>query len=524
MKKNVLFLFIFFSPFFCLAEKSFVISEIMINPSGSDSGREWIEVTNLGPQTGVDGFKFKEGADQSSAVSHGITIPAGGDPSWLIGKDKSFLVVSNPDSFYLDYPDYEEKLFDSSFSLVNSGEYLSILDSGKNILFEIDVTEEMIPEEGQTICLVEDIWKKCNPNPGRVATQDDVISAIISGENDEDGVLDEENPSQTSNSNQGLDQPVVEQTYIEIKDPDYRQKVIKADGGGDRVILAGSEFLFEAKSYGFLGGELKNPKYKWNFGDGKTEEGKKALHIYHYPGNYTASVSAKIERHVGVDRFKIKVIEPDLEIVDVSKKDGYVKIKNKTLHNLDISFFNIVYEDARFKVPENTFIESGAEIIFPEEYTKIALSDGFRVKLQTPNRKNISVYEDSMEEKKVIPESVDKDLEKTDFKTEVRPPVEPKVVYSVKESPIVKELPSVDETQDEVIEVNKNKEPNFQKAQVPQEVNGEKTYFYEIVFMVIMSTLATLLLFMKPKNRKESDNGQVLEIKKEAKKFKINER
>ena len=380
MIKRIFLIFTFLlTPAFCLAQQSFVISEIMLNPEGSDSGREWIEVTNLGAGTGVDDFKFREGPSSADAVSHSIKIPDDKDFSFIIARDESFVIADNPEKFKIDYPNYEGKYFDSSFSLTNSGEYLSLLDENKNILFEIDVEDSLIGDEGQSICLVNDIWKNCIPNPGRDALEGDVVESGL-GESEVQGEVEE--PAQSAGSdqtvtseqdNQGVDQPVVNQTFIEIKNPDYREKVIKADGGGDRIVLAGSEFLFEAKSFGLLGTPLRDPKYNWNFGDGKTEKGNRALHVYHYPGEYNATLSAKTEKYSSVDRFKIKVIEPDLKISEISFEKQFIKIINNTFHDLDISYFNLASGKIDFEIPEGTFVDSGGEITFPSEYTEIDL-------------------------------------------------------------------------------------------------------------------------------------------------------
>lgn len=524
--KLCLTLLVTLTPIFSFAQDSFIISEIMMNPEGSDSGREWIEVVNLGAGTGVDGYKFKEGSTSTNAVSHGLKIVDGQSQSWLIDKDEAFVIADNPEKFFVDYPDYSGNIFDSSFSLTNSGEYLAFLDASKNILFEISVTEHLIPDEGNGLCLVENIWNQCNPSPGVLNTESDVVSGIVVGDDAGAEGTSEEDSTQsnsTSNPNQGSDQPVVQQTYIEIKNPDYREKVIKADGGGDRVILAGSEFLFEAKSYGLLGNPLRDPKYRWNFGDGKTEKGERALHVYHHPGEYTATLSAKTERFTHVDRFKIKVIEPDVKIIDASLDKEYIKIKNETKHNLDISYFWLKSGSVYFEIPENTYIDSGAELIFPKEYTEILLNKEERIKLQTPNRKNIDVYEfvdnSQLEDASLKPEEV----AETHPVLSVKPLMLPKK-NNVEE--VVKNIPSTGEgNKEEVVKEKEGAEPvSENKAQVltsAKKVDFIGTYLYEIIFGFLMTTMVSSVFFIKPKKSKEDHE---VDFEKEAKSYEINER
>ncbi len=540
MKKFLItFLLLIIFPTVCFGQANFVISEIMLNPEGSDSGREWIEVTNLGAGTGIDGFKFKEGATSTTAVSHGLKIPDGGNPSWLIGSNESFVIVSDPEKFYLDYPEYIGKIFDSSFSLNNSGEYLSILDSNKNILFEIDVIEEMIPEEGKTICLVESIWKNCNPSPGRLSIGGDVVSDVITGEEAGAEGTSDEDSSSNPNPNQGSDQSVVSKTFIEIKNPDYKEKVIKADGGGDRIVLAGSEFLFQAKSFGLLGRPLKDPKYRWNFGDGKTEKGDKALHVYHHPGEYNATLSVRTEKYSHVDRFKIKVIEPDLKISEVSVEKQFIKMVNNTKHDLDISSFKLVSGKIDFDIPENTFISSGNEITFPAEYIGIEIFDNSKIKLQTPNGKNIDVYEvEIVEEENVSSAQVPSEVPEPKHSVSASTPNinKKKIVKlvapagNVEEDAYEKKIlvlgVSEDGHKDKENEFNaedKNLEASVLKVQNSSFIDN---FLYEIVFILLLLSALVVSVFFKryEKSKKDKDLDEGINIKKEAKKYEIIEK
>ena len=96
---------------------SLVFSEINYNPIGDDKKHEWIEVYNNGT-IAVDITKWRFEEDGSQHLLKNIT-------SETSLKSKSYaVIVQDGVQFLQDYPDYAGLIFDSSFSLINSGEEL----------------------------------------------------------------------------------------------------------------------------------------------------------------------------------------------------------------------------------------------------------------------------------------------------------------------------------------------------------------------------------------------------------------
>src|SRR3989304_2670367 len=95
-----------------------LINEIMYDISGTDDGREWIEVYNAGlGDVDLSALKLFE-----NETNHGITavasaiVPAGG-----------FAVIAlDPEKFSVDWPEFPGLVFDSTFSLSNTGEDLAL--------------------------------------------------------------------------------------------------------------------------------------------------------------------------------------------------------------------------------------------------------------------------------------------------------------------------------------------------------------------------------------------------------------
>ncbi len=99
-----------------------VINEIMYNPDGTDTGREWIELyNNEALDVDISEWKLYE-----NDVNHGLTVSQG---DLVIPVNEYAVIADSADSFLLDYPDFNKTLVDSAFSLNNLGELICIKDS-----------------------------------------------------------------------------------------------------------------------------------------------------------------------------------------------------------------------------------------------------------------------------------------------------------------------------------------------------------------------------------------------------------
>ena len=99
-----------------------VINEIMYALDGTDSSREWIELyNNEAFDVNIGEWKLYE-----NDINHGLTISQG---DLVIPSNEYAVIADNDDSFLLDYPDFNETLIDSAFSLSNLGELICIKDS-----------------------------------------------------------------------------------------------------------------------------------------------------------------------------------------------------------------------------------------------------------------------------------------------------------------------------------------------------------------------------------------------------------
>lgn len=151
------FFFVFFFVPAC-ASANVVISEIMYDAPGSDSGREWIEIQNAGAHPeDITGWKFfEDGAHHKITALTSAVIPAAGYA----------VIADNPTAFRADWPTYAGLLFDSSFSLKNIGEPLALKNASSSVMSEIVYETQLAKGDGNSLNLVGGVFEARTPSPG----------------------------------------------------------------------------------------------------------------------------------------------------------------------------------------------------------------------------------------------------------------------------------------------------------------------------------------------------------------------
>lgn len=134
-----------------LVDASVLFSELMANPTGKDDGREWIEFYVIN-ETNLTGWGLHE-----SGTDHRLSLVQGNE---TVQPGLYFIVADDVDAF-VNETGFNGTLFDSSFSLSNSGETLVL----KNSTHTINLTYDQ-PPEGKSLCYVNDTWAVCEPTPG----------------------------------------------------------------------------------------------------------------------------------------------------------------------------------------------------------------------------------------------------------------------------------------------------------------------------------------------------------------------
>lgn len=127
------------------AHAQVVITEIMYDLSeGSDSGREWIEVYNAGSA----GVRLTDLKIVENGSNHKITAVAGGD---FVAAGTYAVIADNAAKFKSDFPAYAGTLFDSAFSLSNTGETLGVADSAGGSIDVVSYTNASANGTGDSL-------------------------------------------------------------------------------------------------------------------------------------------------------------------------------------------------------------------------------------------------------------------------------------------------------------------------------------------------------------------------------------
>jgi hypothetical protein len=121
-----------------------VINEIFYNAVGDDTGREWIEIYNPDSHTyEITGWKFAEGGS-----NHNLTLV---QATAAIEAGAYAVIADDGVLFMQDYPQFTGPVFDSSFSLSNSGETIALADSYLNQIDQVTYSSAWGGSEGYSL-------------------------------------------------------------------------------------------------------------------------------------------------------------------------------------------------------------------------------------------------------------------------------------------------------------------------------------------------------------------------------------
>ena len=142
------------------ARAGILINEIMYDfDDGSDDGREWVEILNSG-DTVVDlsSFKFFE-AD----TNHKLKLVQG---SANLSPGSYAIIISDEAKFRNDWPNFCCTLFDSSFSLSNSGETIALKDEDLIVDQYAYLSSFGGAGDGNSLQKISGVWMSTKPTPG----------------------------------------------------------------------------------------------------------------------------------------------------------------------------------------------------------------------------------------------------------------------------------------------------------------------------------------------------------------------
>jgi PKD repeat protein len=332
---------LFLSPIVVLA--SVEITEIMYDLEGADSGREWVEVYNSGAEAvNMTGWRFYE-----AGINHKISLYNEND-DFLIPAGGYAIIADSPDKCRADQADYSGILFDSCFSLINTGELLGIRNEDLVDMDTVDYSSEWGANgNGYSLQKTSSEWIAALSTPGGPTLEPD-LPRLLSGQSDAvDYIPPEQLPS------------------------------IEAYAGEDKTIVAGALAEFRGQAFGLKGAPLKNARYLWNFGDGTTKEGQNITHFYRYPGEYVVVLDVASGGYSASDRLIARVVPNKIFISELrTGPESFVELKNDSDSEINISGWRLRGGDQTFTFPGNTFIRASDYLVIGTLASGMSLPQG----------------------------------------------------------------------------------------------------------------------------------------------------
>ncbi len=400
MKKKqflIIILSFFLFPFFTFATFTPDISftEIMYDPAGTDNNYEWIEIRNNASQVNLKDWAFCEGKEGSSTKCR--PFKEENNKYFILPRDAFAIITENREKF-LEQNSFSGLILQTSnFSLLNSGkEKLEFKDNKNNIIDSIIYNPASGGKDGNTLCLIGDIWEDCTTaTPG---LKNNVVETPKEEPKPEETPEEKPKPEETPEE-EPREQPKEKRgffptTYIRITDFVKGKKRVKAKIEPFPIMLVGVKGRFYGRAFGLTDTEIFTAEYSWTMGDGsKRKNEKEIFHTYHFPGEYIVSLTAKISKFTGNDKKKVKVIVPDIVISNIFYDKNAIEITNNTAYVLDLGRWSISTERQKFKIPRNTFIDSYNSIVFSNEVTRLKdFKQCDKFFLLSPDKKRISRY------------------------------------------------------------------------------------------------------------------------------------
>lgn len=350
---------LYFTTLNYIANAEIIVTEIMYNPEGTDTDREWIEVYNSGTEPiDLTAYKFLE-----NDVNHTISVfdinndNVGGQSSTLnfISPNEYAIIADDPEMFLIDFPN-TQNIFDSVFSLNNTGEDLAIISPDGVIVNSFMYSSELGANgTGNSLQLNNNgIFIPASPTPSFENNQ------TAANENSDQDTGDSNSSDDNSNNDNdnGSSENFGSAHSSQIQLSNYKPKnKLSVSIGRDRIVPVNTEIEFYIEHKQDKGSKIKGI---WAMGDGTEKKGAKIYHTYDKEGIYNIVLNAKNDYEQSISRSKIKVFVPEIEIfTENSGKAVDIMLKNISNQEINLGNFYIKNKDTnkKFIIPKDTIIE-----------------------------------------------------------------------------------------------------------------------------------------------------------------------
>lgn len=326
------------------------ITEVMYDPLGSDTNREWIEVHNSGDDVvivGGSGNTWRIYEESTSGVINKRTLNFEGDSSLLTLPQNSYAVIAkNASAFRHDFPEYDGLLILSALSLTNSeGRVLTFRDAG-GVEKSSPLLYTPLPEAsgtGATLQLQESgEWIAGLPTPGAVNTT--VAFSSFEEELNEDEISDD---------------------FLQLESSwPFSGEELFLDAGGNRRVFTDESVNFNGRIRFKNGEEFRRGSPSWAYGDGEGGVGVRSTHSYRYPGVYRAVLRVEHEGKLYQDSFLVHVIDTQQINVGENNLDS-VELINTSSYEVELSNWMLSSGGETKELADGTFILPLSSLFIP---------------------------------------------------------------------------------------------------------------------------------------------------------------
>ncbi len=336
MKKYILIIAYLFIPL--LFSHALEITEIMYNPEGADTNREWVEIYNDESQSvDITIWHFFENDTHHGLYPDGFQNLDSGEYA-LIVKD----VASARSELGSGI-----KYIKASFSLNNTGEPIALSDADKNIIDQVHYqSDQGANGDGQSLQKIQGSWRASSSTPGR---ENRLSSGSTNGSGADDSSSEE---VQEKKEEKPAFQPYY-RAFIEIPEVIVAQNNFPFVASVQHVEEEGT--VREIDGYYFV-----------NFGNGDSLESRKMIdthYRYRRPGRYVVSFeyyTSRLAFENGDEpdaflRKDIVVTVHDIHIADVNSFDGVV-LKNNTQKMVNFDGWKIVWGGKTYSFPRHSYL------------------------------------------------------------------------------------------------------------------------------------------------------------------------
>lgn len=327
-----------------------IFSEIMYALEGADTGREWVEIFNNGSNTitPTEWRLFENG------TNHKLTLVQGGN---TLSPGGYAVIADNTEKFLTDWPNFSGVLFDSSFSLSNTGETLVLRDAELIDRDTVSYTSEWgALDDGNSLQYSESAWSASAPTPG---------SGTLSITNGNSASVVEQAPETNTSTNFPVEPKIFAFVY------------------GENEVTVGADAEFTGVGLGLMEEPLIGARYLWNFGDGARKEGEVVLHHYRYPGTYVVVLDVSSGKYSATNRIVVTAFPAQVRVVDAHT--DAITLRNDDSRELNLSWWVLEVFGKQFSIPEHTILLPKKEVTLASDVTDLSPGTLSDVVVRYPN-------------------------------------------------------------------------------------------------------------------------------------------